>query len=200
MKILSAKFIKGAVSARQYPPESLPEFAFAGRSNVGKSSLIRTLLNRKKLVRTSATPGKTQEINFFSINERLIFTDLPGYGYAKVPPPVQRRWKKMIEQYLTERQSLRALVFLVDLRRSPTQLDLDLKHWLDALGIRYILVATKTDKVRPSERKKQKEQIREAFFGEKEGGPILFSSQSKTGRKELWNAILKLADADDDES
>ncbi len=194
MKIISAEFIRGAVSAKQYPPAALPEFAFAGRSNVGKSSLIRTLLNRKKLVRTSATPGKTQEINFFCVNERLIFTDLPGYGFAKVPPAVQRRWKKMIEQYLTERKSLRALVFLVDLRRSPTDLDLNLKEWLDALGIRYILVATKSDKVRPNERKKQKEAIREAFFGDDEGGPILFSSRSKTGRKELWDEILRLAD------
>ena len=101
----------------------------------------------------------------------------------------------MIEQYLTQRENLRALVFLVDLRRSPTTLDLDLKHWLDSLGIHYILVATKTDKVRPSERKKQVREIKEAFFGEKDGAPILFSSRTKTGRKELWQAITKLAEA-----
>ena len=194
MKILSAEFLKGAVLPRQYPPAALPEFAFAGRSNVGKSSLIRTLLNRKKLVRTSSTPGKTQEINFFRINDRWMFTDLPGYGYAKVPAAVQKRWKKMIEQYLLKRESLKALVFLVDLRRDPTRLDLELKKWLDASGIRYILVATKADKVRASEKKRQVKKIREAFFEEEEEELILFSSQTRTGRKELWNRILTLAE------
>ena len=114
----------GATTPRQYPQEPLPELAFAGRSNVGKSSLINSLLNRKKLVKTSSTPGKTQMINFFKINDEMIFADLPGYGFAKVPLDVKKRWQKMIEQYLLKRETLIAVVLIVDIRRNPTQLDL----------------------------------------------------------------------------
>ncbi|MFQ5450815.1 MAG: ribosome biogenesis GTP-binding protein YihA/YsxC [Nitrospinaceae bacterium] len=193
MKIVSAEFLKGAVSAGQYPRGLYPEFAFAGRSNVGKSSLIRSLLNRKKLVRISSTPGKTQEINFFKINDALIFADLPGYGFAKVPPAIQRKWKRMIEQYLLQRETLTALVFIIDLRRDPTPLDLDLKDWLEANGIRYLLVATKSDKLSASERARRAEKIRNVFFGGSEKELIVFSSKNKTGRKELWTRILDLA-------
>jgi len=169
MKVISAEFLTGAVSKKQYPKSSCPEFAFAGRSNVGKSSLLRSLLNRKKLVRTSSTPGKTQHINFFKVNDDLIFTDLPGYGFAKVPASVQRKWKKMIEHYLLTRKSLTALIFIIDLRRNPTSLDLELKEWLDACGIRYLLVATKSDKLSASERCKQIQKIKKAFAGESPG-------------------------------
>ena len=191
MKIISAEFLTGAVSPKQYPAASFPEFAFAGRSNVGKSSLLRSLLNRKKLVRTSSTPGKTQHINFFKVNNELMFTDLPGYGFAKVPAAVQRKWKKMIEQYLLKRESLAALIFIVDLRRDPTPLDLELKEWLDASNIRYLLVATKSDKLSASERSKQAQKIKKAFI--EEGELIVYSSKSNLGRKELWSHILKLA-------
>lgn len=191
MKIISAEFLTGAVSPKQYPSGSFPEFAFAGRSNVGKSSLLKSLLNRKKLVRISSTPGKTQHINFFKVNSSLIFTDLPGYGFAKVPASVQRKWKKMIEQYLLERQSLTALIFIVDLRRDPTQLDLELKEWLDASEIRYLLAATKSDKLSAVERRKQVQKIQKAFVGE--GELIVYSSKNNLGRKELWNRIIKLA-------
>ena len=115
MKITSAEFLTGAVSYKQYPDSAYPELAFAGRSNVGKSSLINSLLNRKKLVKTSQTPGKTQEINFFKINNDFIFADLPGYGFAKVPQSVQKRWKKMIEDYLLRRETLLAVIFIIDL-------------------------------------------------------------------------------------
>jgi len=185
--------LTGAVSKKQYPKSSCPEFAFAGRSNVGKSSLLRSLLNRKKLVRTSSTPGKTQHINFFKINEELIFTDLPGYGFAKVPASVQRKWKKMIEHYLLTRKSLTALIFIVDLRRNPATLDLELKEWLDACGIRYLLVATKSDKLSASERRKQIQKIKKAFIGEESRELIVYSSKSNLGRKELWSQITKLA-------
>ena len=191
VKVISAEFLTGAVSSKQYPRSSSPEFAFAGRSNVGKSSLLRSLLNRKKLVRTSSTPGKTQQINFFNVNEDLIFTDLPGYGFAKVPASVQRKWKKMIEQYLLKRESLTALIFIIDLRRDPTPLDLELKQWLDAYEIHYILVATKSDKLSTSERSKQIQKIKKAFGGE--GELIVYSSKSNLGRKELWSHITKLA-------
>jgi len=195
MKIYSAEFLMGAVSAKQYPRVSHPEFAFAGRSNVGKSSLLKSLLNRKKLVRISSTPGKTQQINFFEINESLIFTDLPGYGFAKVPPAVQRKWKNMIEQYLLKRESLTALIFIVDLRRDPTSLDLELKQWLDANKIRYILVATKSDKLSAGERSKQTRKIKKAFCAGKNSAElIVYSSKNNQGHKELWNQIIKLAD------
>jgi GTP-binding protein len=194
MKIYSADFLTGAVSAKQYPKVSHPEFAFAGRSNVGKSSLLKSLLNRKKLVRTSATPGKTQEINFFEINEKLLFTDLPGYGFAKVPKAVQRKWQNMIEQYVLTRESLTALIFIVDLRRDPTTLDMELKHWLDANGIRYILVATKADKLSAGERSKQTKKIKQAFCSETDSEKlIVYSSKNNLGRKELWSQITKLA-------
>lgn len=193
MKIISAEFLTGAVSPKQYPRSSCPEFAFAGRSNVGKSSLLRSMLNRKKLVRTSSTPGKTQHINFFKVNEDLIFTDLPGYGFARVPVSVQRTWKKMIEQYLLNRKSLTALIFIVDLRRDPTSLDLELKEWLDAYAIHYILVATKSDKLSSAEKRKQIPKIKKAFGGEEPGELIVYSSKSNLGRKELWNQIIKLA-------
>ncbi len=194
MKVLSAEFLTGAVSAKQYPPGKLPEFAFAGRSNVGKSSLIKSLLNRKKLVRTSSTPGKTQHINFFKINDRLMFTDLPGYGFAKVPASVQKKWKKMIEQYLLQRKSLTALIFIVDLRRDPTTLDMELKEWLEACDIRYILVATKADKLSTSERQKQTKKIKAAFFTDDKKEFVIYSSKNNTGRKELWSCLLKLAE------
>jgi len=194
MKIYSAQFLTAAVSAKQYPKVSHPEFAFAGRSNVGKSSLLKSLLNRKKLVRTSATPGKTQQINFFEINESLIFTDLPGYGFAKVPATVQRKWQHMIEQYVLKRESLTALIFIVDLRRDPTQLDLELKEWLDANGIRYILVATKSDKLSTGERSRQTLKIKQAFRTEEDSGKlVVYSSKNNQGRKELWSQITKLA-------
>jgi GTP-binding protein len=194
MKVFSAKFLTGAVSAKQYPSVSYPEFAFAGRSNVGKSSLLKSLLNRKKLVRTSSTPGKTQEINFFEINEKLIFTDLPGYGFAKVPASVQRKWQSMIEQYVLKRESLTALIFIVDIRRDPTPLDLELKEWLDANNISYILVATKSDKLSAGERSKQTRKIKDAFCaGENSGELVVYSSKNSQGRKELWSQITKLA-------
>ena len=194
MKVYSAEFLTGAVSAKQYPKVSHPEFAFAGQSNVGKSSLLKSLLNRKKLVRTSSTPGKTQEINFFEINEKLIFTDLPGYGFARVPASVQRKWQSMIEQYVLKRKSLTALIFIVDLRRDPTQLDLELKHWLDANAIRYILVATKSDKLSSGERSKQVRKIKQAFCTEEDSEKlIVYSSKNNLGRKELWSQITKLA-------
>jgi len=190
MKIVSAEFMTGAVSSRQYPTSTYPELAFVGRSNVGKSSLINSLLNRKKLVKTSQTPGKTQEINFFKVNDDLIFADLPGYGFAKVPAPVRNRWKKMIESYLLKRKSLVAVVLIVDVRRNPSPLDIDLQRWLHACGVEYIMVATKADKLSQSEINKQVREINGTFFGEREGDAILYSSKSGRGKKELWSRIL----------
>jgi GTP-binding protein len=189
MKIISAKFLTGAVSCKQYPDSVCPELAFVGRSNVGKSSLINSLLNRKKLVKTSQTPGKTQEINFFKINDGFIFADLPGYGFAKVPQAVQKRWKKMIEDYLLKRETLLAVIFIIDMRRNPSPLDLDLKVWLKTHGIEYLLVATKVDKLSQSEATKQVNKLNVAYFNEGEDKLLVYSSKSGRGRKELWQKI-----------
>jgi len=189
MKIISAEFLTGAVSYKQYPDSVYPELAFAGRSNVGKSSLINSLLNRKKLVKTSQTPGKTQEINFFKINNDFIFTDLPGYGFAKVPQPVRKRWGKMIEDYLLKRETLLAVIFIIDLRRRPSQLDLSLQRWLEAHEVEYLLVGTKVDKLSQSEIKKQKDKLNVAYFDGGEGELLVYSSKSSRGRKELWSEI-----------
>ena len=189
MKIIAAEFLTGAVSCKQYPASLFPELAFVGRSNVGKSSLINSLLNRKKLVKTSQTPGKTQEINFFKINNDFIFADLPGYGFAKVPQSVQRRWKKMIEDYILRRETLLAVIFIIDLRRNPSPLDLNLKRWLEAHGIEYLLVGTKVDKLSQSEARKQVSKLSIAYFNGSEDKLLVYSSKSSRGRKELWNKI-----------
>jgi len=189
MKIISAEFMTGAVSCRQYPDSGYPELAFVGRSNVGKSSLINSLLNRKKLVKISQTPGKTQEINFFKINNDFIFTDLPGYGFARVPPSVQKRWKKMIEDYLLKRETLLAVIFIIDLRRNPSPLDLNLQGWLEDYKVQYILVGTKADKLSPPELKKQVHKLNEAYFNNSQDEILIYSSKSSKGRKELWDTI-----------
>ncbi|MFP6638407.1 MAG: ribosome biogenesis GTP-binding protein YihA/YsxC [Nitrospinaceae bacterium] len=193
MKIVSTEFLVGAVSSKQYPKNPLPEFAFVGRSNVGKSSLIKSLLNRKKLVRISSSPGKTREINFFKINDAMMFADLPGYGFARVTPALQKKWKIMIEEYLSKREPLVAIVFIVDIRRNPTELDLTLKEWLEELDRDYILLITKSDKLSSSERQKQTKKIKTAFTGKNALGFIVYSSKNNMGRKELWSQLEKLA-------
>ena len=189
MKIISAEFLTGAVSFQQYPDCGCPELAFVGRSNVGKSSLINSLLNRKKLVKTSQTPGKTQEINFFKVNNDFIFADLPGYGFARVPQSVQKRWKKMIEDYILQRGLLLAVIFIIDLRRNPSPLDLDLQRWLEDYRVKYILVGTKADKLPQSEFKKQVRKLNKAYFDKETGELFIYSIKSNRGRKELWSKI-----------
>jgi GTP-binding protein len=189
MKIISAEFIISAVSAQQYPSGTLPEIAFVGRSNVGKSSLINSLLNRKKLVKTSATPGKTQMINFFDVNHEFICADLPGYGFAKVPPAVQKKWQALVEQYLTKRENLCVVVLIVDIRRKPTDLDLHMQEWLEQYEVDYILVATKADKLSQAEQSKQLKQIRQAFLKDKNQELVAYSSKNQRGRKELWRLL-----------
>lgn len=191
MKIISAEFMISAVSDKQYPQGALPEIAFVGRSNVGKSSLINSLLNRKKLVKTSATPGKTQMINFFDINHELVFADLPGYGFAKVPKAVQKKWQALVEQYLTNRENLRAVILIIDIRRKPTDLDLHMQEWLEQSKVDYILVATKADKLSQAEQSKQLKQIRQAFLKDADQQLVAYSSKNQRGRKELWKLLQK---------
>ncbi len=191
MKIVSAEFMISAVSAEQYPRTSLPEFAFVGRSNVGKSSLINSLLNRKKLVKISGTPGKTQMINFFDVNHELVFADLPGYGFAKVPKSVQKKWQDLVEQYLLKRDNLRTVVLILDIRRKPTDLDLHMQEWLEQYQVDTILVATKTDKLSQAEQSKQLKQIRAAFLEGADKELVAYSSKNQKGRKELWKLLLQ---------
>lgn len=191
MIIRSAKFICSAVTPEHYPPADLPEVAFAGRSNVGKSSLINKILNRKKLVRTSKTPGRTQLLNFFEINEIYRFVDLPGYGYAKVPAEVQKRWRPMVETYLTSRSNMRGMVLLLDIRREPSKEDLNLWHWLQTMSIEVVKVITKADKLSRNKRNKQIAAIAKTLGCKKEE-LIEFSAITGEGRREIWKELLRL--------
>jgi GTP-binding protein len=196
MIIRSAKFVCSAVTPEQYPPADLPEVAFAGRSNVGKSSLINRILNRKKLVRTSKTPGRTQLVNFFEINEIYRFVDLPGYGYAKVPAEVQKRWRPMVETYLTRRANLRGMVLLLDIRREPSKEDLNLWHWLQTRSVEVVIVITKVDKLSRNKRNKQIAAIVGTLEGKKEE-VIEFSAITGEGREKIWKALLRLLEPGD---
>ena len=199
MKITSAEFVTSATKPSQYPPAFPPEIAFAGRSNVGKSSLINTLVNRRHLVKTSSTPGRTQLINFFDINRQIVFVDLPGYGYAKVPASVRKTWGPMIETYLRGRQTLKGVVIIMDIRRKPGQEELNLLSWLNHYSIAGILVLTKTDKLSKSKQVQQHNLIARALGMDKEKF-ILFSAKSRCGKDALWNAILSLAGIEDSQA
>ena len=194
MIIKSAEFVTSAAQKAQYPPEGLPEIAFAGRSNVGKSSLINVLVNRKRLVKTSSTPGRTQLINFFDINKNLTFVDLPGYGYARVPAAVRKKWGPMIETYLSTRQTLKGVVIILDIRRQPREEEQNLIHWLAHYSIDSIVVLTKTDKLSKTKVAKQQEAIVRSLAMEKEDA-ILFSAKTRRGIDTVWNAILNLTEA-----
>jgi len=188
MLIKSAKFVTSAIKPSQYPPAVLPEIAFAGRSNVGKSSLINKLVNRKHLVKTSRTPGRTQLINFFDFNEAFTFVDLPGYGYAKVPPAVRKKWGPMIETYITRRSTLKGVVMIMDIRRSPGLEEQNLTGWLAGHHIPIIRILTKTDKLSKTKRKKQLDMIAKALSVD-EAACTMFSAKSGMGREEVWRAI-----------
>ena len=191
MKILSAAFVLSATEPCHYPPALLPEVAFAGRSNVGKSSLINTLVMRRGLARTSNTPGRTQEINFFSVNERIGFVDLPGYGYAKVPEKIRRQWGPMIELYLRERPTLRLVVMILDVRREPSEEDLQLIEWLSFYRRRCLLVLTKVDKLTRGEREGRRRRIEGVLGGFPELETLLFSAKTGEGKEPLWRGIQK---------
>jgi len=191
MKILSAEFVLSAKEPAHYPAASLPEIAFAGRSNVGKSSLINTLLNRKGLARTSNTPGRTQEINFFRVNERFAFIDLPGYGYAKVPEAIRKQWGPMVETYLRERDTLRLVVVILDVRRDPSAEDLQLMEWLQCYRIPFLICLTKTDKVSKNVFANRRRLIAEKIRFSREPALMAFSAKTGEGKELLWREIKK---------
>jgi len=189
--IKSAEFVTSAVKPSQYPPAVLPEIAFAGRSNVGKSSLINTLVNRKRLVKTSSTPGRTQLINFFNINEVFSFVDIPGYGYAKVPASVKKKWGPMIETYITTRNTLKGVVLIMDVRRTPGPEEMNMLDWLNHYGIPSVPVLTKSDKLSKTRQQKQLKEIANTLSADKDNF-ILFSAKSRQGKDEVWGAIKQL--------
>ncbi|WP_207940755.1 ribosome biogenesis GTP-binding protein YsxC [Enterococcus sp. DIV2402] len=189
MKVHSSDIVISAVAPAQYPETELPEIALAGRSNVGKSSFINTLINRKNLARTSSKPGKTQTLNFYLIENSLHFVDVPGYGYAKVSKTERAKWGKMIETYLTQREQLRAVVSLIDLRHAPTQEDIQMYQFLKYYEIPVIVVATKADKIPRGKWNKHESVIKKALDFDKTDKFILFSSVTKQGKEEAWQAI-----------
>ena len=189
MKVTSAEFIKSAVWPPQYPPAVLPEIAFVGRSNVGKSSLINTLVGRKNLAKTSNTPGRTQLINFFTINEKISFVDLPGYGFAKVPQSVKKDWGEMMEAYLKERPSLCLVVFILDIRRDPNADDLSLRDWLEHYRIPYLYILTKSDKLSNNQAMVRRKAIEKTLQVSSEKKPILFSAKTQKGKTDIWQFL-----------
>lgn len=189
MKIKSVEFVKSVVNVEQISRDNLKEIAFAGRSNVGKSSLINCLLNRKKVAKISSTPGKTRQLNYFRINRSFYFVDLPGYGFAKVSQAERLHWQKLIEGFLTRSANLMAVVSIIDSRIGATQLDLQLLEWLASLNRPILVVATKVDKLSKSVVIRQTEKLSKqlaAYTNE----IIPFSAVKGTGKRILWNKIL----------
>ncbi len=189
VRIQSAEFLKSATRPSHYPEDRFPEVAFVGRSNVGKSSLINRLVLRSRFARTSNTPGRTQLINFFLINGRYTFVDLPGYGFARVPDAVRRSWRPMVERYLRERRSLRLVVLLMDIRRDPLEEDLDLLAWLHELAIPVLPVLTKVDKLSKNQVRTREKKIRDALMLPGGPAPVLFSARTGQGRESIWAVI-----------
>jgi GTP-binding protein len=186
--VVQAEFVISAVSERDFPLEGIPEVVFAGRSNVGKSSLINRLAGNERLARISSAPGKTQSVNFYRLNGSFFFVDLPGFGYARARKSVIQRWKKLIEQYFQNRSAIVLAIQLVDSRMPPTSLDLRLSEWLERLKIPRMLVATKSDKLSNSQKGAQSRIISD-FFG---GQPIVMSSAATgTGCREIWKRVLE---------
>ncbi len=181
------------------PENTKPEIAFAGKSNVGKSSLINALMNRKSLARTSAQPGKTQTINFYNINDAMYLVDLPGYGYAKVSETEKQKWGQMIENYLHTSKQLKAVFLLIDIRHAPSTNDKTMYEWILYQGYEPIIIATKLDKLKRSQVQKQVKILREGLGLKKESILIPFSAETKQGREEIWQIMDKLIESEEHE-
>jgi GTP-binding protein len=183
LKILSAELVCSAAQSAQFPQETLPEVAFIGRSNVGKSSLINSLLKQRRLAFTSSTPGRTQQINFFKINQRFFFVDLPGYGYAKAPQALQQSWNQLVEVYLKGRKQLAISILIVDSRIGPSELDLQKLKWLQQNSLPFFIVSTKADKLSRVELQKS---IKHTGAFSKETPVVAFSAVQELGRGRVW--------------
>jgi len=197
MIIRKAEFLISAVKKEQYPNTEVPEIAFAGKSNVGKSSMINALVNRRNLAKTSSQPGKTQTLNFYNINDEFNFVDLPGYGYAKVSKAEQAKWADMIDLYLHSRQELKEVILLVDIRHEPGRNDLLMYEWIKSFGFKGYIIATKADKLSKSQQIKSLNNIKKTLQIKDIGLIYQFSSTSKLGVEEIWilfESILNLHD------
>ncbi len=187
---MDVSFLKSAFEESHYPPADRPEIAFAGRSNVGKSSLLNVLVNRKKMARISSTPGRTRAINFFQTrNNRMYLVDLPGYGFARVPLEVRASWGKMVEAYLRDRSNLKAVVVLIDIRRDLAEGDRDLLNWLQEYGITSIPVLTKADKLSRHKSLERARQMEKELEELSSGRPTVFSAKTGEGKEEIWKRI-----------
>ena len=189
---MDVSFVASAYTPEQYPPANRPEIAFAGRSNVGKSSLLNKLTNRRHLAVTSSRPGRTRSINFFAVGKDLYFVDLPGYGYAKVPRKVKKSWKEMVETYLLGRPTLKGVVLILDIRRDPGSDDLGLLDWLQHHNIPVLLVLTKADKLSRQKALSRAAIISKALHGTSLPKPLIFSSRTGLGKEHLWESIKGL--------
>lgn len=189
MNVNNVRLERTAVNPNQYPVDGKPEIAFVGRSNVGKSSLINYLINRKSLARVSSAPGKTRVINFYNIEEKLYFVDLPGYGYAKVAKSEKELWGNMIEKYFSSRRELKLVALLVDARHTPTDLDKVMISWIMQNGLDFVVLATKSDKINRSELEKNIEDIRNTLGIIEKNIIIPVSSLKKTGKEQVWEII-----------
>ena len=192
MKVNNVSLAAVGVKMSQYPDDGKPEIAFAGKSNVGKSTLINAMIGRKALARTSSQPGKTRTINFYNVEDILYFVDLPGYGYAKAPRTEIEKWGKMIEEYLNKRETLRGIVMLVDIRHEPGEDDRLMYDWLKHYGYDIIIAATKKDKIKRSQIQKQLSLIKNTLKLAPEDRLIAFSGETKDGVEELWEELEKL--------
>jgi GTP-binding protein len=190
MKVTEAELVISAVEAKQYPKFALPEIALAGRSNVGKSSFINKMINRKSLARTSSKPGKTQTLNFYKINQQFLFVDVPGYGFAKVSMAEREKWGHFIEEYMSIREHLKAVIQLIDIRHKPSKEDQMMYEWLNHLGVNVIIVATKLDKIPKTRVHRHIKEIRETLQMPKAVPVIPFSAETGQGKDEAWNTIL----------
>ncbi len=189
MKVTEAEIVISAVSKKQYPVTHMPEIALAGRSNVGKSSFINKMINRKNLVRTSQKPGKTQTLNFYKINDRFHFVDVPGYGYAKVSKKERNAWGVMLEEYFTERENLKAVVLLVDIRHEPTKDDVSMYEFLKHYELPVVVVATKLDKIPKGKRVQHIKRAAKKLQLLQEDIILPFSSETGEGKEEAWGSI-----------
>ena len=189
VKIKKAEYILSAAWKSQWPEESFPEMCLAGRSNVGKSSFINTMLSRNGLAKVSSTPGKTRTLNFFNVNDALYFVDVPGYGYAKISKEIQAKWARMIERYLDTSNALRVVFLLVDIRHEPTAKDVETYQMLFKKGFNPLIIATKADKIKKNVRNKNISIIRKKLGLSQEVPVIPFSSATKEGKDEVWEYI-----------
>ena len=196
MEVRKVSLAAVGVRLEQYPKDGKPEIAFVGKSNVGKSTLINSLVNRKSLARTSSSPGKTRTINFYDVEDLFYIVDLPGYGYAKAPKTEIQKWGKMIESYLLKRKTLKAICMLVDIRHKPGENDILMYKWLKHYNYDVVIIATKLDKINRSQVNSQLSMIKTSFGLDKNDRLIPFSGLSKTGKEDVWLEIERLINFD----